>query len=262
MRKTSVTKIGLCTALALSIAIGGCIIYTGDHFKAKATRTDQLSAPVANATALRVTTDVGAIKLEAAETAEVRISADITVKAETDEEAQRLLDGYHVTAQPSGDTLVVKAEKPSSFGRNQLSVDLTITAPPGLKLDCVTDVGDIRTDGFTNRVEARSDVGSIRCTGLRGSVSLRSNVGDVKFAYVSDAPAALDAVAATNVGEIEFEGPQQISAKMAAATNVGSIHSDRPLTVRGQLGQSINASLGDGQGHVSLGTNVGSIRIR
>jgi hypothetical protein len=262
MRRTLVTKIGLCATMALSVAAGGCIVYSGDHYEAKATRTDQLSAPVGNATALRVTTDVGAIKLEAGETAEVRISADITVKAETDEEAQRLLDSYHVTVEPSGDTLVVKAEKPSSFGRNQLCVDLTITAPPGLKLDCATDVGDIRTDGFTNRVEARSDVGSITCTGLRSSATLHSNVGNIKFAYASDAPGALDATAATNVGDIEFEGPQQVSAKVAAATNVGSIHSDRPLTVRGQLSQSINASLGDGQGHVSLGTNVGSIRIR
>lgn len=262
MRRTLVTKIGLCVAMALSVELGGCIIYTGDHFTAKAERTDQLSAPVANATALRVVTDVGAIKLEAAETAELRITADITVKARTDEEAQQLLNAFHVTAEPSGDTFVVKAEKPSHFGRNQLSVDLTIAAPPGLRLDCTTDVGDIRTDGFTNRVEARSDVGSITCTGLRGSVSLHSNVGDIKFDYAPDAPAALDATAATNVGNVEFEGPQEVSAKVAAATNVGSIHSDRPLTIRGQLSQSINASLGDGQGRVSLATNVGSIRIR
>jgi len=261
MRRTSIVKICLCAAV-LGVMLGGCVIHTGDNLRAKATRTDQLSAPVGNAVTLRVTTDVGAIRLEAAETTEVRITAEVTVKAGTDEEAQRLLDAFHVTAEPSGDTFVVKAEKPSHFGRNQLSVDLTITAPPGLRLDCATDVGDIRADGFTNRVEARTDVGSIACTGLRGSVSLRSNAGDIRFAYAPDAPATLDATAATNVGNIEFEGPQQVSAKVAAAANVGSIHTDRPLTVTGKLSQSINASLGDGEGRVSLGTNVGSVRIR
>jgi hypothetical protein len=208
-----------------------------------------------------VNADVGAIRLEAADTTEVRISADITVRAKTGEQAEELLNGFRVTAEPSGDTLVVKAEKPSRFGHNELSVDLTITAPAGLRLDCNNNVGDIHIDGFTGRVETHTNVGTVTATGLRSGMSLHTNVGDIHAAYAPDAPAALDVSISCNVGNIDFTGPSQISANVSAASNVGNIHTDRPLTVSGSLGKSLRASLGAAEGQVDLRTDVGSIAI-
>jgi len=262
MRRTLITKIGLCIALPLAVACAGCITVVGDSLQGKAKRTDNLSALVAGANTLRVTTNVGAIKLDAAETGEVSITADITVKAKTDEQAEELLAGVRVTAEPSGDTLVVKAEKPSGFGRNQLNVDFTITAPAGLRLDCTNNVGDIRINGFAGRIETHTDVGSVTATGLRSGMNLHTNVGDIKAVYAPDAPAALDVSASSNVGNIDFTGPSQISANLTAAANVGDIHTDRPLTVSGSLGKSVKASLGTAEGQVNLRTNVGSITIR
>lgn len=266
MRRTSITKVGLCVALAFTVVSAGCIIVVGnnhgDNLRGKAKRTDQVTAAAGGASTLKVTSNVGAIKLDAAETTEVHITADITVKAGTDEQAEALLEGVHITAEPSGDKLVIKAEKPSGFGRNQLSVDFTIAAPAGLRLDCTTNVGDVQVNGFTNRVEARTDVGAITCNGLRDAMSLHTNVGDVKAFYVSDAPAAVDVGVSTNVGNIEFTGPSQISANLTAASNVGDIHTHRPLTVSGSLGKSVKGSLGAGEGKVDLRTNVGSITIR
>ena len=261
MRRTRITCISLCTAFAFTVASAGCITIGGDSLPGKAKRTDSLTAPAGGVTALRVTTNVGAIKLNAAQTPEVRITADITVKAKTDEQAEELLQGVRIVAEPSGDALVVKAEKPSGFGRNQLSVDLTIAAPASLRLDCTNNVGDIRIDGFANRVETHTDVGSVTATGLRGGMSLHTNVGDIRAACASDAPAALDVSASSNVGNIDFTGPSQISANISAAANVGDIHTDRPLTISGSLGKSVRASLGAAEGQVELRTNVGSITI-
>jgi len=261
MRTIRIANIGLCFACAFVIASASCITINGDSLQGKAKRTDTLTSPVSGITALRVTTNVGTIKLTTAETPEVRITADITVRAKNDEQAEELLQDVHVVAEPSGDALVVKAEKPSGFGRNQLSVDLTITAPADLRLDCTTNVGDIGVDGFTRRIEARTDVGSITCSALRDSTNLHTNVGDIRAAYAADAPAALEVRASTNVGNIDFTGPSQISANLTAAANVGHIHTDRPLTVSGSLGKSDRASLGAAEGQVDLHTNVGSIAI-
>ncbi len=266
MRKALIAKIGLCIALAFTITSAGCIVVVGggqgDHLRGEAKRTDQLTAPAAGLSTLKVASNVGAIKLEAAETTDVRITADITVKARTDEQAEALLEEVHVSAEPSGDKLVIKADKPSGFGHNQLTVDFTIVAPAGLRIDCTTNVGDIRVSDFTSRVEGRTDVGTITCTGLRDGISLHTNVGDIKAAYAADAPAALDVGASTNVGNIDFTGPSQISASLTAASNVGDIHAQRPITVSGSLGKSVKASLGDAEGKVDLRTNVGSITIR
>ncbi len=167
-----------------------------------------------------------------------------------------------IAVEPSGQTLTIKAVKPSDFGRNQLSVDFTITAPAALVLTCRTNVGDIRVTGFTKRMKASTDVGTVTCTGLRDEIDLHTNVGDLRATYDTDAPAALQATMDTNVGSIDFTGPQEMSAHLTAASNVGSIHTDRPITVRGSLKHSVSASLGQGEGQVRLNTNVGSIRIR
>lgn len=262
MRTGLPVKAGLCLALVFVTLFVGCCTPFGGTFRAKASRTEELSVPLADVTALDCNTNVGAIRLRAEAVTEAQITADITVKAKTQEEAEELVEQVQITAEASGQTLVIRAVKPAGFGRNQLSVDLTIVAPPELDLDCTTNVGDIASDGFTNRIKARTDVGSITCTGLRDAIDLHTNVGDVKVVYAPDAPAAMDVSATTNVGSIDFSGPGEISANLTAAANVGSIDTDRPLQVTGPIKKSITASLGSVEGTIKLRTNVGSIKIR
>ena len=260
MRAGLSIRVGVVMGLT-ALMMGGCY-FSNDMFRAKFSRSEELTAPLTNITALDVTTNVGKIQLEAAEIAEVRIAAEIKVQASTEEKAQELAEGVRIVAEPTGQTLTIKAIKPPDFGRNQLSVDFTITAPPALALNCTANVGDIRTEGFTKRVKATVDVGTINCTGLRDEIDLHTNVGDVRATYADDAPAALKVTMDTNVGDVDFTGPREISAHLTAAANVGSISTDRPLSVRGSLKHSLKASLGKDEGYVDLNTNVGSIRIR
>ncbi len=260
MKTGSFVRVGLYVALAAGL-LAGCSFH-GGMFKATFTRSEDLSAPLAGITALDVTTEVGEIRLEAAEVSEARILADIKVRAGSEAQAQELAEKVRVTVETTGQRLVVKALKPKAFGRNELSVDLTISALASLALDCTTNVGDIHVSGFTNRVEARTNVGSITCTGLRDAAELHTNVGEIRAVYAPDTPAALDFSAATDVGGIEFTGPSEISAHLTAETNVGGIHTNRPLTVRGWMNKSVQATLGSGEGQVRLRTNVGSIKIR
>ena len=249
-------------ALVLTTLFVGCCVNIGSDFKAKAQRTEERTASAAEVTTLNVSTNVGTLKLNAAEADEVRIVAEITVKAKTEEEAEALVQEVRIVAEPSGQKLVIKAVKPADFGRNQLAVNFTITAPAHLTLQCNTNVGDIRITGFDDRVTAKTDVGTIRCTDLRNEVDLHTNVGDIQAAYASDAPAVLQASASITGGNVAFTGPDDISARREAHVNVGSIDTDRPLTVTGKVGKSLGAALGSAEGKISLRTNVGSIKIR
>ncbi len=255
-------RISLVGTLVLTTLFVGCCVNIGNDYRAKARRSEDLTAFAEDAAALDVDTNVGTITLESADVSEVRIVAEITVRAKTQEEADALVEEIRIVAEPSGRTLLIKAEKPSGFGRNQLAVDFHITAPAELAIVAATNVGDIRIDGFTGNVAAKTDVGTIHCMGLRGDADLHTNVGDIHAAYAEDAPADLDIKATTNVGNIDLTGPTQISASLEATTNVGSIDTDRPLTVTGQIKKSIQATIGDAQGDIALRTNVGSIHIR
>jgi len=259
-------KIGVLVRIAVVVGLAallpaGCHI-NGDAFHAKFSRSEDLTAPLAGITAMDVSTNVGKIQLDAADVTEARILAEIKVKANTEEKAQELAEQVRIVAEPSGQTLRVKAIKPAGLKDGNLSVEFTITAPATLALKCAVNVGDIRTTGFTGRIEAHTDVGTITCTDLRGDADLHTNVGDIRAEYASDAPAAVTADVSTNVGSVELAGPREISAHLTATANVGDIHTDRPLTVSGHLKQSIRGSLGSGEGRINLRTNVGSIRIR
>ncbi len=259
-RWTSRAGVGVALGLA-ALVLGGCH-FSSDMFKAKFSRNEELTAPLAGITALNVATNVGKIQLEAADVTEARIAAEIKVKADTEEEAQELAEQVRIVAEPRDQTLFLKAVKPAGMRDSQLAVDFTITAPANLALDCATNVGEVRTTGFTQRIRAGTNVGAVDCAGLRGPADLHTNVGDIRVEYASDAPAALNVTAGTDVGDIEFRGPPQISAHLAASTNVGAIDTSRPITITGTVGHSLRASLGSGEGQVSLRTNVGAIRIR
>jgi len=262
MTRNHTVRIGFHAALVLTTLFVGCCVNIGGTFKAKAERAEDLTVSAADLASLNVVTNVGTLKLDATETDEVRISAEITVRAKTEEEAEALVQEVRIVAEPSGQKLVVKAVKPSGFGRNQLAVNFTITAPAHLALQCNTNVGDIRIAGFDDRVTAKTDVGTIHCMDLRHTADLHTNVGDIRAVYASDAAAAFHASATTNVGNIDFTGPKDISATLEAHVNVGSVDTDRPLTVTGKIEKSVRATLGQGEGEISLRTNVGSVKIR
>lgn len=262
MGRNDVMKVCFVLTLVLTTLFVGCCVNIGGNFRAKAQRTEELTTASTDLAALDVSTNVGTIKLEGGDVSQVDIVAEITVRARTTEEAEALVEEVQIVAERSNQKLIVKAVKPSGFGRNQLGVDFTITAPAGLALDCRTNVGDIRIARFTERVAARTDVGTIRCTDLRQEANLHTNVGDINAIYASDAPPVFEASATTNVGNVDFTGPDQISASLTARVNVGSINTDRPLTVTGPIKKSIKATLGDAEGEITLHTNVGSIKIR
>jgi len=249
------------TATIVGVLATGCQ-FGGDALEAEFTRIEELTGPVAGITTLDIRTEIGKIHLDAADVAEIRVQAEIRVKAATEEKAQELAEGVRIILRPSGETLAIKAVKPAGFGRNRLCVDLTVAAPAGLALKCNTNIGEVHTTGFTGHIEAITNVGRVICTGLHGSVDLTTEVGDIRAEYAPDAPAAIHVDASTNVGSIELAGPKDISAKLTAEANVGAIDTDRPLTVTGHLKESIRASLGSAEGRISLRTNVGSIRIR
>jgi len=255
-------RVSLAAGLVLTTLFLGCCVNVGNNLKAKAKRSETLTTPATDLTALTVKTEVGTIRLESGDVSEITIAADITVRSETDEEAEAWLDEVEIVTSQSGSTLTIKAPKPAGFGRNQLSTDLTITAPPDLVVRCTTNVGDIRVAGFTKDVTAKTDVGSIRCTGLREAIDLHTNVGDIKAVYAPEASPTLQAKVSTNVGSVDFAGPKEISARLSARVNVGSIDTDRPLTVSGPIKKSIQATLGAAEGKIALHTNVGSIKIR
>lgn len=254
---------GLVVAcLAGIVLLCGCYVNIGSDTKAKYTRTEEHAIAVGQATGLDVQTDVGSITVKGGDGSDCVLKAKITGKAQTEEKARKIAEGTKVDAEIKGEKLVVRVNKPTGVKGDALSVDLEITAPKGLDIECKTNVGDVTVSGMSGQVGAVTNVGSILCEGVVGELGLRTNVGDINARYDEAAPAECKAKMETNVGSIEFLGPRQMSAKVSASTEVGGIASTTPITVVGKVVKSLNGTVEGGAGRVILRTNVGSIEIR
>ena len=259
MKKLLLINSSLVVCLCTLAVFSGC----GDfNFRAKHARTVNMSVPVGQVTELCVETTVGSITVTGAEVADCNITAEITVKAETQDEAQKLAEQVEIEAKPDGDRLIVKASKPAELKKRKLEVKFDIVAPRQLKVDCSVNVGSVNVSQMNERIEVSGNVGSIFCRNVVGDINLNSNVGSVEVEYAEGAAAACNATITTNVGSIDFAAPAQLSAQVSASTNVGSVKTDKPITVVGKVGKSINGTIGAGEGKIRLETNVGSIHIK
>ena len=262
MNRKLYVNFALSLSLCMVLLLPGCVINIGETSKAKSERTVHLSAPLQGVTILDVQTKIGSITVKSADVADCDVIALITVKARTEEKARELAEKVEIVTKVSDDKLTIKAHKPAAISASDLTVDLTIFATRHLNLDCSANVGSIRISDFDGQIKAATDVGSIFCEEIRAGLNVRANVGSIEVRYANDAPAVFSAEATTNVGNIEFKGPAKISAKLSASTNVGSIETARPLTVVGAIGRSVETTIGEAQGNITLRTSVGSIRIK
>ena len=262
MKKCFLINSGLTLSLCLSALLAGCGINVGDVFKAKYERTENVSVPVNDMTELYVETNVGSITITGADVSDCDVTAEITVKARTEDQARELAEQVKIEVEPSAGKLSIKAERPDALKKRSLTVNFKVTAPKRLNLSCNSQVGTIKVSDIKGQITASTNVGSVICRQVVADVDLTSNVGSVEVGYSDDAPAACNADIATNVGSIEFAGPAHISAQLSASTNVGSIRTAKPITVVGKLSKSIRGTIGSGDGQVTLKTNVGSIEIK
>ena len=261
MRKHFLISFFLLIIFCLQTTFLGCKNISS-VFKAKYQKAEHASVPIASETELNVESDVGSITITGSDVTDCNITAEITVKAKTQEDAQKLAKEVKIELESSSEALTIKAVRPAELKKDALVVDFKITAPKHMKLNCSTGVGTVTVSDIEGRIRASANVGSVICKSVVAELDLSSNVGSVTVKYADIAPAACNANITTNVGSIEFTAPPQLSAQVHASTNVGSVNTAKPITVVGKVGKSIKGTAGSGEGKVTLKTNVGSIQIK
>jgi hypothetical protein len=250
-----------CLLCLLTFTTGGCININGwSRFEYE--KTNKLDAPLAPGSTLALENDVGSITIEGQDVTNCDVTATITAKAPSEEEAQKLAEQVKIALEQNGDTLTVKITRPRNKRRRSISISFDITVPRQTALRIGSDVGEIRVSNITEKIKARTDVGKISCREISGDIDLQADVGKINVVYSKDAPAACNATIKTDVGSIDLTTPPECSAAVQADTDVGSITTDMPLTIKGKVGKNLQGTIGAGEGKMYLKTDVGSIRIR
>lgn len=230
--------------------------------KAKYEKTEHLSAPLTPGKTLELENNVGEIIITGADVKDCDVTAAITAKAPTEEQAQKLAEEVRIKLQPQGNKLHIKVEQPDNKSKQSINIDFDITMPKETALQLSTDVGEIKIANTTKSIKAETDVGAVSCKEISGDIDIKTDVGEVTVLYSKTAPGACNANIKTDVGKIDFTAPPDLSAQVSFSTNIGSIETDLPLTINGMLGKNSSGTIGKGEGEVILKTDIGSIKIK
>ncbi len=149
----------------------------------------------------------------------------------------------------------------SWWNNNDVSVEITVRLPEGVRLDASTVNGGLTIDGATTDVVAKTTNGSIDARSLGGPVSAKTTNGNIDVRA-----GALDrgrTEYTTTNGSITVELPARIDADLDMRTTNGRVTSDFPVTIEGSFSNKrIRGKLGNGGPTVRIATVNGSIRLR
>lgn len=235
----------------------------------------------------------GTVEVEAWDRAEVDLRVVKTVKARSQEKAEKGLAAFRVEIDARPDRIHVEAEKPRNrdddegflgwlFGGDgvQYSASYTVKVPRRVVLDAATVNGRVVVTGtegplevstvngrveladVTGTVEASSVNGSVKIREARGSVSASTTNGSIAVAMTAVAPQARMEISTVN-GSVSLDLPADVQAHLDARSTNGGISTDFPVEVKGRWGsKSVNAELnGGGGGELEIRTVNGGIRI-
>ncbi len=274
-------KVSRGSLLCLLVAAAGCSINMGCLPQEKYQRTVQLSAPLSPGSSFAARTHNGSITITGADVTDCNLTATITARATTEEDAKKLAERTTIKLEPFGDKLTAKIDKPTFLMNQSVSVSLDVTLPNRTDLELTTHNGSIIITNITGRLngtthngkviaeqisgttELRTHNGSVICREVSGDTQLRTHNGSVKLYYSEDAPSVCNISLITYNGGIDLTTPSNFSGEVDASTHNGSIRTDLPITVVGKVSKSkLTGTIGAGRGKLHLETHNGSIRIK
>ena len=168
------------------------------------------------------------------------VKAVVRAEAETAEEAKKMAEQVAMKIDTSKEKYYLKPVKPNDDQWSNLSVNLTIFVPLGVKPDVKTELGNVELWNLRGKIKAVSDLGSVKAINTSGDLELF-----------------------TQMGEIVFTPPKDLSAKLRAETQMGSIKSDLPITItkKDMFKRTAEGTIGSGRDTIRMTTNMGSITI-
>ena len=275
-------KVSVGSLLCFMVVIAGCCFNIGScAMRAKYERTVQLSAPLSPGSSFAAQTHNGSITIAGADVTDCNLTATITARAVTEEDAQKLAERVKIKLETFGDKLTAKIDKPTFRFNQSVSVSLDVTVPnrTDLKLNThngsirITDIagrlnatthnGKVTAEQISGTTELHTHNGSVICREISGDTQLKTHNGSIKVYYSEDAPSVCNISLITYNGGIELATPSNFSGEVKASTHNGSINTELPITVKGKVSRrKLTGTIGTGQGKLHLSTHNGSIRVR
>jgi DUF4097 and DUF4098 domain-containing protein YvlB len=221
-----------------------------------------LTVPTGQAKSFNAATHNGNIDITAGKTADCNLIATITVKANSQDAAEKIADDVQISMIAENNNIIVKIEKPKVSNDVQISVDINANMPAAIKTFLESHNGNIDISGMFGGADGTTHNGNIDYSGAAADLKFQTHNGsvDVQCAGQSSVPCQISAQ--THNGNIKFTAPENFSAVVSASTHNGSIKTSLPITVVGEVDKELNGTIGSGRDKLFLTTHNGSIKIK
>ncbi|MBI3268622.1 MAG: DUF4097 family beta strand repeat protein [Planctomycetes bacterium] len=258
----------LCVAvLFVAGAIKALVLFGGRAAEvfadAGASAEDRVEQTISLEGAARVTlaNPRGPTRVRVGEGADVRVVAVRVQRADTTEEAARLLAEHPLTVEREKDGVTIRQEAvqtrihqgPLALEASGPTVALEVTVPAGTELRANNGTGELTVKGPVGAVELDSDFGAVSASGVRGDASLTSKSGAVSLEDADGGCLTLK----TGFGGVRV---QRAKGVLKGETVSGAVH------VREWSGERADLSSGFGRitlvgmaGTVTASTSSGSV---
>ena len=146
--------------------------------------------------------------------------------------------------------------------RNDVSVEIVVRVPAGVRVNVNTVNGEVAVSGATAEVIARSVNGDARVETSGGPARVHTVNGSV-IARMRTLGDADDLDFSTVNGSVSVEVPSSFGGQVEMSTVNGSLNTEFPATMSGRISpRRLRLTVGDGSRHMKLSTVNGSIDLR
>ncbi|MGI6163227.1 MAG: DUF4097 family beta strand repeat-containing protein [Bacillota bacterium] len=201
----------------------------------------------------------GNIRLQGSETTRVSGKIQITARAATVEEAQKLAESIEIEKARLGNTLSLIPRPPHKINQ-QYSVSFDLDIPDSADVEIETVSGDTEIEGVKGAVMADSVSGDMELDGLPGSVRVKTVSGSVEATLGT----AMDRLAIETVsGAVDIEVPPETGGTVKAETVSGKISAKDPgVSITERPGhKSASGKIGSGNTIIEIETVSGNVKF-
>jgi DUF4097 and DUF4098 domain-containing protein YvlB len=228
----------------------------------KYTKQVNLTIPAGKASSFTAKTHNCKIAIKGSETTDCNLTAEIIVRACTEESARKIAEQVKITLVPEGNSINVKIEKPENSIFGQIDVNLDVNLPAGMSLDLASHNGSIIITGTSADAKVSTHNGNIDYKGMSADLKFDTHNGNIDIQCKGQSAKPCGITAETHNGNIDFAAPEKFSALVDASTHNGFIHSNLPITAAGKINKTLKGTIGDGRDKLFLKTHNGLINIK
>jgi hypothetical protein len=222
-----------------TVIAAGLLAFASVSASAKIERTIEESFTVQPGSKLRVSTQGGHITLKPGAGDTVTIIARQTIRANSEAEADQLLEKLDLSLTQSGNEVVATSKYESrksgwNFGSwPPVRVDFEITVPASLNADLRTSGGHIKAGDLTGNITARTSGGHVELGRIVGEVKAGTSGGSITLQHATGHADLRTSGGHIKVGQLEHSLKAHTSGGHVTATLAGPLQDDCVLSTSG-----------------------------